>query len=321
MKPKPPDDEGTVETVYRLLRLIRRTEEEIQRLYPTDKIKSPVHLSIGQEFIAVGVISALEDADVVSATYRGHATYIAKGGDLKAMMAELFGKATGCAGGKAGSMHLVDMDRNILGASAVVGTTIPVAVGFALALKREGRGRVVVSFFGDGATEEGAFTESLNFASLHDLPVLFVCENNGYAIHSPIENRWASEALCERVETYGIPTHRITDGDVFAVRSLTEDACQSMRAGGGPVFIECLACRWGEHVGPGDDFDAGYRDRAEMEPWLAIDQVRVVGDMVDAERRRLIDAAIERQIGEAVEFAENSPWPDPQELYSHVFAD
>ena len=316
-----PNEEGTVETVYRLLRLTRRTEEEIARLYPTDKIKSPIHLSIGQEFVSVGVISALDDADVVSATYRGHATYIAKEGDLRKMMAELYGKAGGCAGGKAGSMHLVDMNRNILGTSAVVATTIPVAVGYALALKKEARGRIVVSFFGDGATEEGAFTECLNFASLHDLPVLFVCENNGYAIHSPIEDRWASQALCERVETYGIPTHRITDGDVFALRSVTEDAAKSIRAGSGPVFIECLTYRWSEHVGPGDDFDDGYRDRAEMEPWLANDQVSVVGDMLDAERRHFIDAAIERQIDEAVTFAENSPWPDPQELYSHVFAD
>ena len=314
-------DTRTIETVYRLLRLTRRTEEEIQRLYPTDKIKSPIHLSIGQEFVSVGVISALNESDVVSATYRGHAAYIAKGGDLNKMMAELYGKAGGCAGGKAGSMHLVDMDRNILGTSAVVATTIPLAVGYALALKREGRGRIVVSFFGDGATEEGAFAESLNFASLHDLPVLFVCENNGYAIHSPIKDRWASEALCERVETYGIAAHRITDGDVFALRALAEDACTSLRAGGGPVFIECLTCRWSEHVGPGDDFDAGYRDRAEMEPWLVNDQINVVGDMVEPERRRFIDAAVERQIADAVEFAENSPWPDPQELYSHVFAD
>lgn len=321
MKPERPTDEETIETVYRLLRLIRRTEEEIARLYPTDKIKSPIHLSIGQEFVSVGVISALGDADVVSATYRGHAAYIAKGGNLGKMMAELYGKADGCAGGKAGSMHLVDMERNILGTSAVVATTIPVAVGYALALKKEGRGRVVVSFFGDGATEEGAFAESLNFASLHDLPILFVCENNGYSIHSPIEDRWASPALCERVETYGIPSHRITDGDVFALRSLTEDACASMRAGGGPVFIECLAYRWREHVGPDDDFNAGYRDRAELEPWLANDQMSVVGDRLEPKRRRFINAEIEDQISAAVEFAENSPWPDPQELYTHVFAD
>ncbi|MDP6785678.1 MAG: thiamine pyrophosphate-dependent dehydrogenase E1 component subunit alpha [Rhodospirillales bacterium] len=271
MKPEPPTDDETIETVYRLLRLIRRSEEEIARLYPSDKIKSPIHLSIGQEFVSVGVIGALDEADVVSATYRGHAAYIAKGGDLGKMMAELYGKAGGCAGGKAGSMHLVDMEQGILGTSAVVATTIPVAVGYALALKREGRGRIVVSFFGDGATEEGAFAESLNFAALHDLPILFVCENNGYAIHSPIEDRWASPALCARVETYGIRTHRFTEGDVFALRSATEKACQSLRAGDGPVFIECLACRWREHVGPEDDFDAGYRDRAEMEPWLAND--------------------------------------------------
>ena len=315
------DNRNTPENVYRLLRLIRRTEEEVARIYPSDKIKSPIHLSIGQEFVSVGVVGALNGDDVVSATYRGHATYLAKGGDLGKFMAEMYGKAGGCAGGKAGSMHLIDMEHNVLGTSAVVATTIPVAVGYALALKMEGKGRLVASFFGDGATEEGAFNESLNFASLHKLPVLFVCENNGYAIHSPIEDRWANEALCQRVESYGIPAHNIADGDVLAIRSLAGELAQNIRAGGGPAFIECAAYRWREHVGPNEDFDAGYRNRSDMEPWLDNDQMNVVGAKLDIERRKSIDAEIEKRIGEAIEFAENSPWPEPEELYSHVFAD
>ncbi|MEJ0068237.1 MAG: thiamine pyrophosphate-dependent enzyme [Pseudomonadota bacterium] len=137
--------------IYGALYLVRRTEEEVARIYPSDKIKSPVHLSIGQEAVAVGVCDALAAEDVVSGTYRGHATYLAKGGDLDSMMAELYGKAAGCAGGKGGSMHLIDMTHNVLGSSAVVGSTIPLAAGYALALKREGRGRVVAAFFGDGA--------------------------------------------------------------------------------------------------------------------------------------------------------------------------
>ena len=325
MTPNIPADPETVARVYRSLRLIRRTEEEIARIYPTDKIKSPVHLSIGQEAIAVGVCDALTPGDVIGATYRGHAAYLAKGGDLKQMMAELYGKATGCAAGKAGSMHLVDMKANVLGMSAVVGTTIPIAAGYAFALAREGPGedggRIAVSFFGDGATEEGVFSETLNFAALHKLPLLFVCENNGFAIHSPLSNRWATEALIERVATYGIPTHELPDGDVFAIRETAAKAAQEIRGGGGPQFMECKTYRWREHVGPNEDYDDGYRGRDELAPWLEDDQVAKTGAMLDAAERAAIDEEVERDIAAAIEFAERSPWPEPEELFSHVFAD
>lgn len=315
----------TLARVYRSLRLIRRVEEEVARIYPSDKIKSPVHLSIGQEAVAVGICDALNDDDVMSATYRGHAGYLAKGGDLKQMMAELYGKGTGCAGGKAGSMHLVDMNAGVLGMSAVVGTTVPIAAGYGFALKREGQGkdecRIAASFMGDGATEEGVFSETLNFSALHKLPVLFICENNGFAIHSPTSNRWATEALCERVATYGIPTYEITDGNVFSIRNTAEKAIAEIRAGGGPQFMECKTYRWREHVGPNEDYDDGYRSRDDFKPWLEDDQVARTGDMMDAAERDDIDADIEKQITEAVEFAEQSPWPEPEELFSHVFAD
>ena len=228
-------EQADYERLYRSLRLIRRAEEEIARIYPSDKIKSPVHLSIGQEAVSVGVCDALRPDDVVAPTYRGHAAFLAKGASLRGLMAELYGKSTGVAGGKGGSMHLIDTSHNVLGASAVVGTTIPVAVGYALALKRMGSDRVAAAFFGDGATEEGVFAESLNFASLHKLPVLFVCENNYYAIHTPITQRWATQRLCERVATYGIPAHQVDDGDVFKLRALTSKSLDAMRRGGGPV--------------------------------------------------------------------------------------
>jgi len=314
-------DPATIARVYRSLRLIRRTEEEIARIYPTDKIKSPVHLSIGQESVAVGACDALNGDDIVSATYRGHAGYLAKGGDLKQMMAELYGKATGGAGGKAGSMHLVDMNAGVMGMSAVVGTTVPIAAGYAFALKNEGKDRIAVSFFGDGATEEGVFAETLNFASLHKLPVLFVCENNGYAIHSPTSNRWATDRLCERVETYDIPAVRLENDDVFAIRKATEEAVKAVRSGSGPQFLECVTYRWREHVGPGEDYDDGYRSRADLEPWLAADQVARTGEMLDDDARQAIDDAVEKEIADAIDFAEQSPWPEPEELFSHVFAD
>ncbi|HSK40993.1 MAG TPA: thiamine pyrophosphate-dependent dehydrogenase E1 component subunit alpha [Arenibaculum sp.] len=312
-----PDD---VRRLYRSLRRIRRVEEVVAEVYPTDRIKSPVHLSIGQEAVSVGVIDVLRDEDVVAGSYRGHAVYLAKGASLDAMIAEMYGKATGCAGGKGGSMHLIGADRNVLGASAVVGTHVPIALGHALALKREGKGRVVAVFFGDGATEEGVFSESLNFAALHRLPILFVCENNLYAIHTHLARRWATDRLCERVATYGIPAHAVADQDVLRIRQLAGGLVSSMRAGGGPAFLECRTYRWREHVGPAEDYGAGYRSRDEMAPWEAGDQVGRLGAMLDAAERAALDAGIEAEIERAFAFAEASPFPDAEELFTHVFA-
>ena len=306
--------------LYYKLQLIRRAEEEIARIYPSDKIRSPVHLSIGQEAAAVGICDPLRPDDVVSGTYRSHAAYIAKGGDLPALFAELYGKDTGCARGKGGSIHIVGMDQYILGTSAVVGTTVPIALGYSLALQREGRGRLVVAFFGDGATEEGVFSESLNFAALHKLPVLFVCENNGYAIHAPISKRWATNRLCERVETYGIPTHQVRDSDVLTLWKLASEAYAAIREGSGPVFIECITYRWKEHVGPSEDYEAGYRTREELRPWVENDQVHIIGEKLDPAAKASLDAAIEREIAAAIDFAETSPFPDPKELYTNVYA-
>jgi pyruvate dehydrogenase E1 component alpha subunit len=306
--------------IYRSLRRIRRAEEEIARIYPSDKIKSPVHLSIGQEAVSVGVCDVLRADDVVAPTYRGHAAYLAKGAPFRGLLAELYGKATGVAGGKGGTMHLIDMSHNVLGASAVVGTTIPIAVGYALALKRMKTDRVAVTFFGDGATEEGVFGESLNFASLHKLPVLFVCENNYYAIHTPITRRGATMRLCERVETYGIPAHRVDDSDVFKLRELAAATVDGLRRGKGPVFIECCTYRWREHVGPNEDFDQGYRAREDFQPWLKDDQVERVGRMLSDDERAEIDSEIELEIEDAVAFAETSPFPAAETLYANVFA-
>ena len=314
----PPKD---LQRIYKSLRLIRRAEEEVARIYPSDKIKSPVHLSIGQESVAVGVCDVLKPTDAVSGTYRGHATYLAKGGSLKGMMAELYSKDTGCARGKGGSMHLIEKKANVLGSSAVVGTTVPIAMGWALAQQKRKSGAVIAAFLGDGATEEGAFYESLNFASLHKLPILFVCENNGYAIHTPLSKRWATQKLCERVATYNIPTFRIEDGDVFAIRNVTEWAVENMRAGEGPVFMECLTYRWREHVGPGEDYHIGFRQKDELQRWLETDQVGRVGLMIDPADRKRIDKTVEKEVAAAIDFAEKSPFPKPRALMEYVYAD
>ncbi len=207
------------ESLYRSIYRIRRVEEEIARIYPSDQIKSPVHLSIGQEAVSVAVCEALERRDVVFGTYRGHALYLAKGGDLRRLMAELFGKATGCARGKGGSMHLVHTAAGVMGTSAVVGTTIANAVGFAYALQYRQEDKIVASFFGDGATEEGVFAESLNFAALKRLPILFVCENNQYAIHTRQQRRQASPDICGRAARMACPPSASTTTIVCASSS------------------------------------------------------------------------------------------------------
>jgi TPP-dependent pyruvate/acetoin dehydrogenase alpha subunit len=308
--------------MYRVMLLIRRVEEEIARIYPTDVIKSPVHLSIGQEAASVAVCDALRPDDAVFGTYRGHALYLAKGGDLRAMIAELYGKVTGCARGKGGSMHLIDTQAGMYGTSAVVATTIPHAVGYAKAIRVMGDDRVVACFFGDGAVEEGAFHESMNFAALHRLPVLFVCENNFYAIHTRIEARQASTDLMRRARSYGMPADCVEDGDPIRIRELAGRWLARMRARkSGPAFLECRAYRWKEHVGPSEDFHVGYRSEQEAQEWMQRDPVRVLGSKLDSETREQVAADVDRAVLDAFGFAASSPYPPDSDLWDHVYGD
>jgi TPP-dependent pyruvate/acetoin dehydrogenase alpha subunit len=309
-----------IERFYRALYRIRRVEEEIAAIYPTDKIKSPVHLSIGQEAVSVGICEALGRDDVVFGTYRSHALYLAKGGDLPKMIAELYGKLDGCAKGKGGSMHLIDVAARVMGASAVVGTTIPQAVGFAYALKLQRKDSVVVSVFGDGAVDEGVFHESLNFAALKSLPIIFVCENNLYAIHTHQLQRQKVNNICERARIHGMPAEQIPDNDVVRIYERVNGVVGRIRSGQpGPFFFECLTYRLKEHVGPNDDFQLGYRSREEAEPWIKADPIKQLGDRLDPQRRREIEAAVETEIRDAFAFAERSPFPQAAELYTDVF--
>lgn len=308
--------------LFRSLYRIRRVEEEVARIYPSDKIKSPIHLSIGQEAIAVGVCDALEPHDVVFGTYRGHATYLAKGGDLKGLTAELYGKATGSARGKGGSMHLIDPAHHVMGSSAVVSTTISHAAGYAYALKLRRSDAIVASFFGDGATEEGAFYEALNFAALRQLPILFICENNGYAVHTPIRVRQARpDGIVDRAEAIGVPSYRFQNDDVLTILREVRSAVAGIRGGSGPRLFECPTYRWKEHVGPNEDYDAGYRTYEEARPWVERDQVVMIGQTLEPSLRAAIESDVEAEVREAFEFAEASPFPDPGELWTHVYAD
>ncbi len=305
---------------YRSLYRIRRVEEEVAKAYPSDKIKSPVHLSIGQEAVAVGVCEALRPVDIVFGTYRGHALYLAKGGDLKKMIAELYGKVTGCAKGKGGSMHVIDVGAGMMGTSAVVGTTIPHAVGYAYALRLQRKDTIVASFFGDGAVDEGAFHESLNFAALKKLPIVFVCENNFYSIHSHQMARQPASNIVERARAYQIPAERIENNDVLRIFELVKVAAEEIRRGAsGPRFFECMTYRWKEHVGPNNDFDKGYRAIAEAEPWFAEDQVKRLASLLEPHVRERIEADVEAEIQDAFEFAERSPLPPNDELYTDMF--
>lgn len=305
--------------LYRAMRRIRRVEEEIERAYPTDKIKSPVHLSLGQEAPSVGVCDALRRDDVVFATYRGHAAYLAKGGDLRSMIAELYGKATGCSRGKAGSMHLIDVKAGFMGTSAIVGTTIPQAVGHAFAMKYKKSDRVTVAFFGDGATEEGTFHESMNFAALKRLPILFVCENNLYAIHSHVRDRAAEPDLSQRAASYRVAARRIEGSGVVAVNAAAADAVEAIRRGDGPHFIEVMTYRYCRHVGPGGDTALGYRTQSEIDQWQARDPITHLAESLPVPTRAALDAEIEIEIAEAFEFAERSPFPSGDELLADVF--
>jgi TPP-dependent pyruvate/acetoin dehydrogenase alpha subunit len=306
--------------LYRSMYLIRRIEEEIIRLYPTDKIKSPVHLSIGQEAVSAAVCDHLEKSDILFGTYRGHALYLAKGGDVPRMMAELYGKVDGCARGKAGSMHLVDPSVGMMGTSAVVATGISNAVGAALALKMQRSKSIVVCFFGEGATDEGAWHESMNFASLKKLPILFVCENNFYAIYSHVKDRLAGPGLQTRAHAYGIPAELIEDHEPMKLHERAGAAVAAVRRGEGPRFLECMTYRWRDHVGPGEDRVHNYRPDEELNAKIEGDNLKIVGDLLPADQRKSIEATEEQRVADAIAFAEASTFPEDQEVYDHVFA-
>jgi TPP-dependent pyruvate/acetoin dehydrogenase alpha subunit len=306
--------------LYRKLALARHAEETIAKIYPTDKIKSPVHLSIGQEAISVGVCNALVDEDIVFGYYRSHAMYIAKGGDINAMFAELYGKETGCAKGKGGSMHLVDTKKGIMGTSAIVASTIPNSVGYAYGLKLQKKNNVVVSFFGDGATEEGVFSESLNFAALKKVPVIFICENNGLAIHTQQDKRQALPDISLKAKSFGLKVITLEQMDIIEIAKVVSEVVDNIKNKEcEPYFIEIKTSRWLEHVGPNCDFDMGYRQESEVAPWKETDQLTILGELITTEEKTLIELEVKKIVDDAINYAENSAFPQASELHNHVF--
>ncbi|MBI4317863.1 MAG: thiamine pyrophosphate-dependent dehydrogenase E1 component subunit alpha [Chloroflexi bacterium] len=306
---------------------IRKVEEAIAELYAEQEMRCPVHLCIGQEAIPAGVCANLSCDDYVFSGHRSHGHYLAKGGDLKAMMAEIYGKVTGCSQGKGGSMHLVDLAAGFLGATPIVGSTIAVATGAAFGSVVRGEPRVTVVFFGDGATEEGIFHESLNFAALKNLPIVFVCENNLYSVYSPLPVRQpAQRDVLGIARAHGVDAHEGDGNDVRTVYLLAQQAILKARQGGGPTFLEFDTYRWREHCGPNYDDDLGYRPVGELQDWkrrcpvgmlrqhLLATGILSNGDFDDMAR------SIESEMDDAVGFAKRSPFPDEQLLLSQIYA-
>ena len=314
---------GLLLTMHR----IRECEESLVEPIAKGEIRTPCHLYTGQEAVAAGVISCFTDKDCVFGTHRSHGHYVAKGGSLRGMMAEIFCREAGCAKGRGGSMHLVATEKGMMGAAPIVGGTISLALGAALAAHIRGDKRVAAAFFGDGATGEGGIYESLNFASLLKLPIIFVCENNLYATHMPIRECRNSENISRIAEPFCIKTCRIDGNDVLRVHEAAKEAVAFCRAGKGPAFIECLTYRFRGHVGPDDAIQGLHTDirpPAELKRWLKKDPITRFERYLSSKKLLTPSAldALKRQVAsevaDAVAFARRSPRPNPSHLEKYV---
>ena len=312
---------------YRAMLRIRRIEEEIERRYHQDLMKTPIHLVIGQEAAAVGCCAALRPTDLVYTSHRTHGAYLAKGGDLGRMLCEMHCRINGCVGSRGGSMHLIDKSVGMAGTSAIVGGAVPIATGAALAAKMKQDHRVVVAFLGDATTEEGVTAESLNFAALKKLPVIFFCENNFYSVQSPLVTRQPPRDIREWAEAHGMPAVSVDGVNILAVHDAVRAAVDRARAGDGPTFVEVAVYRFRAHGGAGDDSKTGYRSEAERIAWESVDPILLFGEYltrtarIDAPTIQAMERDIAREIADAFELALASPNPTEEDLFKHVYAD
>jgi len=304
---------------------IRAFEERVGQLTRANEVHGLVHLSTGQEAVAVGVCSQLRDGDYVAATYRGHGAALALGVPAEALAAELMGRTSGVDGGRGGSMNVIDIRRGLVGCFGIVGGSIGAATGAALSAKRHGG--VAVAFFGDGATNQAYFHECLNFAVVRDLPVLFVCENNLYSVNTPLDVRQpGNRTIAELARGHGIRTSQHDGQSVEIVEAVAADVIAGMRKNGGPALLEFITYRWLEHCGPLGDLHLGYRSQAEFDSWSARCPIRLYREvleedgMIDEAAHAAMDAEIAAEIDDAVAFARKSPFPERTELSRHMFA-
>lgn len=311
--------------LYTAMLEIRKVELKIAEHYPENEMRTPIHLCIGQEASAVGVCACLRTDDYVFSNHRSHGHYLAKKGDLKAMLAELYNKETGCSRGRGGSMHLVDTAVGIMGSSSIVAGGIPLATGAALAAVMKGEGRVAVTFFGDGAAEEGVLYESINFSVLRKLPVIYVCENNLYSVCSPLSRRQPGFDIDQRVVGFGLPACSVDGNDVIKVYEAAGKAIRHARAGQGPYFIECKTYRLTDHHDRRTGVDAGYQTQEEWDSWAARcplkqleNRLREQNILTEAQLA-VIEKGIDAKIAEAFDCARAAPLPERTELYSCVY--
>ena len=308
--------------IYLTMAKIRAFETKALKLFENNQLRGSVHLYIGEEAVAATVCSRLTDADYITSTHRGHGHCIAKGADLNKSMAELMGKATGYCKGRSGSMHIADFNVGNLGANAIVGGGIPIAVGAALSAKLQKQDRVAVSFFGDGASNEGTFHESLNLASVMKLPIIFVCENNGYGISVPVSQSTSVKDISVRAKAYDMPGETVDGNDPESIDAAFGRALARAKAGEGPSLIECKTYRWMGHW-TGDP--QTYRTREEVESWKKRDPIKhwrehlIAEGMYTAEELDAMDKQADDETQAATDFALNSPEPDPAHVLDDVF--
>jgi len=322
MATKKQNSKEIVDLLHRMW-LIRAFEEKVSALYAERQIVGLLHLGIGQEAVAVGALSLLGNDDYVYGGHRSHGHAIAKGADVNKLMAEIAGRATGYCGGKGGSMHIVAKECGFITATGVVGGTIPLALGAAFASKERKKGQLAVVFFGDGAAQAGPFHESLNIASLWQLPVIFICENNGYAEFTPLSAHTKIARLAQHAKTYGIPASTVDGNDLFAVRDAMTKAVEKCRAGKGPVFVECLTRRMRGHY-EGDP--AKYRELSQRTEWKKKDPIARVARALKSKKAitdkklQAIEDEARALIEKAAEFSLSSPWPADDAVDQQVYA-
>ncbi len=305
---------------------IRCIEESLAKRYPEGEMRTPTHFSIGQEAVAVGVCAALEKDDVIYSGHRCHAHYLAKGGSLLGMVGELYGREIGCARGRGGSVHLNAPEVGVMASAAIMGETIAVAVGSAMAFAMDRSPRVAVAFFGDGCVEEGIFHESLNFAVVKNLPVFFVCENNLYSVHSPLRMRQPHDlAIHSRAAAYGLPAQQVDGNDILAVYEAATEAVNYLRAGKGPYFLEGLTYRWREHVGPLFDTGQGFRSQRELDFWMeqcpikkASVKAQTQGACTELDLQRW-QKEFGQEIDAIIEQVRGSPLPKPENILDGIY--
>ena len=309
--------------MYERMQTIRLFENQVKTEFGKGKIPGFVHLYAGEEAVAVGVCFNLTDADYMTSTHRGHGHCIAKGVDIHAMMAELYGKATGICKGKGGSMHIADMDKGMLGANGIVGAGPPLACGSALSSKTKGTDQVTICFFGDGASEQGTLHESLNLAAIWNLPVVFVAENNGYAEATPSEYHCSVENIADRAASYNMPGVTIDGNDVFAVHEAAHEAITRARAGHGPTLLECKTYRLNGHFeGDAQTYkipEDQKKYQTELDPLKVFKDNVLLHNLVSEDELQAIEDRTKTEVEAAVKFAEDSPFPEVQETFTDVY--